>query len=356
LAHARKRAQGARRPAGQANRHAIRAGHPRARWIDGGSWPGTVADRIEPPGARDTLERPLAAVVEVEPGADDEVDDGLGDQHLAGLGQRGDARDDVHRQAAEILASHLALAGVHPGAHPQPQLGGLVHDGSRGANRPCRPGEDREGAVAERLDHAPVGGGDSGLDELVMPFEQFAPRGVAELRRAAGGIRDVGEHDGREDALGIGRPAAAGQELLDLPDDRVGVLRPHRVVCARELHQARALDPVRDEAAVRHRDDVGRALQDECETAPSAAVTSTRRSASISPRAIAGETAARSKVPNARRTDGLAMLGAIKSAQRPLAPMIERVLEASTRRAISPGRPPKAASSSSRGRPTAIEP
>jgi hypothetical protein len=39
------------------------------------------------------------------------------------------------------------------------------------------------------------------------PFEQLAPPAVADLRRALGRSDDVGEHDGREDAIGLRRRA-----------------------------------------------------------------------------------------------------------------------------------------------------
>jgi hypothetical protein len=46
--------------------------------------------------------------------------------------------------------------------------------------------------------------------------EQIAPRTVAEFRRALRRADDVGEEDGRKDAVGDGRFLPAAQEALDL--------------------------------------------------------------------------------------------------------------------------------------------
>src|SRR3954469_11553679 len=64
------------------------------------------------PGAGYALERVFAAVGHLEAGSDDEVLDGLRDQHFAGVGEGGDARADVDREPADVTADPLDLAGV----------------------------------------------------------------------------------------------------------------------------------------------------------------------------------------------------------------------------------------------------
>jgi hypothetical protein len=54
----------------------------------------------------------LAAVLEAQPGADDEVLDRARHEHLAGRGRLFDACGDVHADAAQVVAEDLALAGV----------------------------------------------------------------------------------------------------------------------------------------------------------------------------------------------------------------------------------------------------
>ena len=57
-----------------------------------------------------------------------------------------------------------------------------------------------------------------------------------------GGADDVGEHHRREDAVGVVGAARAGDELLDLVKQRVGVAREVDVVVAGQLQVARARD------------------------------------------------------------------------------------------------------------------
>jgi hypothetical protein len=70
-----------------------------------------------------------------------------------------------------------------------------------------------------------------------MPLEERHPRLVAEDVGAIRGAHDVAEHDRGEDAIVLRRRPDAGQELLDLVDDRIGVPGVGQVVDARELHE-----------------------------------------------------------------------------------------------------------------------
>jgi len=58
----------------------------------------------------------LAAVLEDEPGAGDEVLDGGADQDLGGPGERRDPGADVHGDAADVGTDQLDLPGVRAGA------------------------------------------------------------------------------------------------------------------------------------------------------------------------------------------------------------------------------------------------
>jgi hypothetical protein len=79
----------------------------------------------------------------------------------------------------------------------------------------------------------------------VVPGQQVPPGAVAEPRselgRAEGGEQHRGEH-----AVGLGTAADAGQELLDLVQDRRRVTRPHHVIGAWQLDEPGAGDPIRD--------------------------------------------------------------------------------------------------------------
>ena len=69
----------------------------------------------------------------------------------------------------------------------------------------------------------------------VVLVEQRAPTGVAELGGPGGGADDVGEEDGGEPPVRVGRRPRPGEELLDLVDELVGVLGEPEVVGAVEL-------------------------------------------------------------------------------------------------------------------------
>ena len=72
---------------------------------------------------------------------------------------------------------------------------------------------------------------------------------VPELRGALGRGDDVGEEDRRERAVGIGPVAGAGEELLDLVDDRLPGPKPDEVVVTRENGELRPVDLLGEVAA-----------------------------------------------------------------------------------------------------------
>ncbi len=82
-----------------------------------------------------------------------------------------------------------------------------------------------------------------------MAVQQIAPLAVAELDRPLGRADDVREEDRREHAIDAGSPADAGQELLDLVEDRVLVSDERKVVDPGKLDEPRAMDPLREVAS-----------------------------------------------------------------------------------------------------------
>ena len=102
------------------------------------------------------LEGMRAEVDELDAGADDQFLDGRCHEHGTGVGAAGDPRADVHRAAAEFVAEHLALAGMH--AHPQLRAQRLHRRAQRGAaaRGARRAVEGREQAVAGGVELAPA--------------------------------------------------------------------------------------------------------------------------------------------------------------------------------------------------------
>src|SRR5205807_717585 len=91
------------------------------------------------PFAGNSLKRLRAAEAERDVGADDEVANCAGDEHLAGLCEVGDPSADMDGHAREVIAGELALAGVKAGADVEVEpLDGVDHrqgaaNGPRGA-------------------------------------------------------------------------------------------------------------------------------------------------------------------------------------------------------------------------------
>src|SRR6185437_10462815 len=80
------------------------------------------------PLAGHALEVVHAAVVEVDPGASDEVLHGARDEHLSPASQRRDARANVHGEPADLPVDALALAGVQAGADLEAERANAVAD------------------------------------------------------------------------------------------------------------------------------------------------------------------------------------------------------------------------------------
>src|SRR5687768_12266551 len=113
----------------------------------------SVAHGEETPLAGDALQRPRAAVLELDPRSHDEVFHRARDQDLV----RRSGGHDPSRQGAcdpaDVVAAQLHLAGVQPGpdldAEPPPDF---LADLAGAADRARRAVERREDAVSRRLD------------------------------------------------------------------------------------------------------------------------------------------------------------------------------------------------------------
>ena len=125
------------------------------------------------------------------------------------------------------------------------------------------PANDDEERVADRLDLAAAEAVDLAADDRVVGHEQVAPAGVAEPGGVAGRADDVAEQDRQQLALRRAAPAA-GEELLDLAEQRGAVADARQVVDALELDVPRAGDVLGDVARVAHVDQaVAHAVEDQ---------------------------------------------------------------------------------------------
>ena len=203
----------------------------------------SVHDGIELPLAGQALQRVAPAVFEREARPGHEVLDGARHQHLARSGAaRRRARRCAPRCRRTCRPSARTRRCAAPARTSMPSGLTALAD-RRSAQRTARAGPSK---VARKPSPAvsisrPRKRASSRRTDRVVALEQLAPASVAQ-RAAAVSVDadDVGEEHGGEHALGLGMPAHAGQELLDLVEDRLGVVEVRQVVCSGQLDQLRA--------------------------------------------------------------------------------------------------------------------
>ena len=121
------------------------------------------------------------------------------DEHLAAVGQVGDARRLDHRAPVQVVLERHRLARVH--AHPHAQVGrrgerqrALDVDGA--AQRGVGAGEGEQVAVAERLDQRAPVRVEAAAEQLLVLGQRRHPARLAEALEQRGRALDVGEDDG----------------------------------------------------------------------------------------------------------------------------------------------------------------
>jgi hypothetical protein len=117
------------------------------------------------------------AVREGDPRAEDQHLNGARDEHLAGLGQGGEPRADVDRQADRLCSPALDFPGVQSGPDLEVDLPDRVADRARAPDGPGRPGQ-----CSERAERGFVGWPEPG-DVVAEPADPVQ----RELERAEAG-------------------------------------------------------------------------------------------------------------------------------------------------------------------------
>jgi hypothetical protein len=87
--------------------------------------------------------------------------------------------------------------------------------------------------------------------DRVVALEQVTPGRVSKLRSSLGRADDIREQDRGERSLGLRVMAGTGEKLLDLLDDWRHLADPWPMICALELHEARAGNVLREVPAMR---------------------------------------------------------------------------------------------------------
>ena len=109
------------------------------------------------------------ALLEAQPGADDEVLDRARDEHLAGAGAAAITRAAMWTASPPTSSPIVSISPVcSPARRASPSAGDLGGDGVRGAHGAGRAVEGREEAVADRLDLAPAVAAQAGAHDAVV--------------------------------------------------------------------------------------------------------------------------------------------------------------------------------------------
>src|SRR6266536_2785276 len=191
---------------------------------------------------RDAFELVLPSIVELDVGPRHEVFDRARDQYLGGPGKVADTLADVHRDAADVIASNLDFARMQADPHLEMYGRGRIADRARTTDRACRSVERGEETIPDHLHFAATESCQLMTDGGIVCIEELCPPAITERRGQFGGAHHISEHDGRENAVGLGWYANAGEELPNLLDDGIGVASPRKVVLTWKIDVAGVWD------------------------------------------------------------------------------------------------------------------
>src|SRR3954463_12818618 len=108
----------------------------------------------------------------------------------------------MNRDAADVLAHQLDLAGVESAADLESQRTDTVADRDRATDRSRGAVEGREESVAGRVDLPAAMALEPSSDERAICVQQVAPPGITDLGSLTRRLDDVVEEDCGEHAVG----------------------------------------------------------------------------------------------------------------------------------------------------------
>src|SRR5438105_4904422 len=157
-----------------------------------------------------------ATLLEPQPRAGHQVLDRPRHEYLARSGQGGDPLADVHRDATDVVAHQLALAGMQSRPDGEPELLDRVAEGAGAPDGARWPIESRQKTVAGGLDLTSAKPGQFAADRGVVAVQEIAPAPITDLNRPLRRAHDVGKQDRRQDAIRLHALAGAGEEFFYL--------------------------------------------------------------------------------------------------------------------------------------------
>jgi hypothetical protein len=185
--------------------------------------------------AGNAFEIERAAFRKFESGAGDKIGYNTRHKNLVRAGLRHHARGGVHRDPADILATHLDFAGVQAGAQRETDLLRSCAEGERATHRAARSVEGCENAVTCAFHKISAVLLDRLFRQTIVTIEQFVPALVSDFHRQTRRVDDVGEENGRQDPIRFGKSAVAmsGDEFLNVADQplaRSSMARMRKIV------------------------------------------------------------------------------------------------------------------------------
>src|SRR3954471_5053369 len=125
----------------------------------------------------------------------------------------------MNRDASDVVAHQLDLAGVQPGTDLESQGTDTVADRDRATDRARRAIEGREESVAGRVDLPAAMALELTSDKTAIRVQQVAPPSVTDLGGLTRRLHDVAEEHRREHAVGLGMRPDPREELLHFGED-----------------------------------------------------------------------------------------------------------------------------------------
>ena len=189
-----------------------------------------------------------AMIGECDAGAGYEVAHRAGDHDLASLRVRRNPRAGVHGNPGDLPASHLTLSCMQACANPESQLPQLADDPGRAPDRAGWTVKGGKETISRSVDLAAAVPGELAANDLMVALEHLEPSPVAEFGSTIRGVDDVGEEDGREEAIGRRLlPSSRVPDLVQKPaclgHDAIGVRTAQREVPdPRELDEPSSRD------------------------------------------------------------------------------------------------------------------
>jgi hypothetical protein len=188
------------------------APEPVTTWAGGlGDFPGEQA-----PHPRHAFEFVLASICELEAGTRHEIGYRARDQDLTRLRQCSDPRSDMDSDSAKVSASPHAFTRVHTRTQLDTEWSNRFGRGHRAFHRQSWAVERGEETVSSCLDPLATEPVELATHDLVMVAEKVTPALVTEVSRSSRRFDNVGEENGGQDPVGIGRGSMPGQEFLDV--------------------------------------------------------------------------------------------------------------------------------------------